>query len=479
MPISVTPRHALCPAVLAGALLAGLAFAAPAEAGDLTHLTITRATAANQHLSVGLNKSMIVDLPADAREVIVSQPTIAAANMRTKRRVVLEGTGVGETNMFFLDADGRQIATLDVSVVKDSTTLTQALAHVLPGSNIDVASFGDRVVLSGTALSQDDVAKATAIAAQFAGGDTNVANMITVSGAQQVMLKVTVAEVSRAAVQQLGIELNGSLSVGSFSVGLANQSALGAASGVVAGTGSMFGGGAVGNSLGGGFSVPNASLDLTLHALEQRGLLRKLDEPTLTAMSGQSAQFSAGGQIPVVNPPDQNGQVSYSYKQVGVTLNFTPTVKSNGLIDVAVDSGVTDVDSTYSVSVGGISIPGLSTRETKTSVELPAGSTLSIGGMFQDKVRQQISQLPGIGNIPIIGNLFRSRDFIHDQTELVVLVTPYLASPGPQPPLPTDSVVATGDAEATFLGHMQKLYGVGGRPAAKGQYHGSVGFSLE
>ncbi|HVW91352.1 MAG TPA: type II and III secretion system protein family protein [Devosia sp.] len=480
MPTFIPPRRKAVPGLcllLAGLLV--LAPVAPSTAGELTHLTITRATAANQHLSLGLNKSMIVDLPQDAKEVIVSQPTIAAANMRTKRRVVLEGTGVGETNMFFLDANGVQIATLDVSVVKDSSTLSQALAHILPGSNIDVASFGDHVVLSGTALSQDDVTKAAAIAAQFANGAANVANMITVSGAQQVMLKVTVAEVSRSAVQQLGIELNGSLSVGSVSAGFSNQSALGAASGVVSGTGSMFGGTAIGNGIGAGFSVPGASLDATLHALEQRGLLRKLDEPTLTALSGQSAQFSAGGQIPVVNPPDQSGQVSYSYKQIGVTLNFTPTVKSDGMINVAVDSAVTDVDSTYSVSVAGISIPGLSTREAKTNVELPAGSTLSIGGMFEDKVRQQISQLPGIGNIPILGALFRSRDFIHDQTELVVLVTPYLATPGPQPALPTDGVVAAGDAEAVFLGHMQKLYGVGNPGAAKGRYHGSVGFSLD
>jgi pilus assembly protein CpaC len=283
-----------------------------------------------------------------------------------------------------------------------------------------------------------------------------------------VSLKVTIAEVSRSAVKQLGIQLTGSLAVGALSGTLLNESALGGASSVV-----------TGNSIAAGFSVPGASMQATLHALEQRGLLRKLDEPTLTAISGQPAELDAGGQVPIVNPPDSTGTVTYSYKQIGVKLTFTPTVKSNGDIGLVVDSSVTDVDNTYSVSVGGVSIPGLSNREAKTSVELPAGETLSIGGLFEDKMREEINALPGLGNIPILGALFRSRDFLHDQTELVILVTPYLANPGAAPPLPTDGIVAAGDAEANFLGHMQKLYGVGDPSAPAGQYHGSVGFALE
>ena len=498
-------------------LLTGTAVVAarPAFAEDVTHLTIPQASAMNEHVSIALNKSMIVDLPADAHEVIISQPAIAGATMRSKRRVILQGVGAGETNLFFIDDQGRQIATLDVSVVRDSSTLSAMLAQALPGSAITVQNFGGGLVLSGTVLSQDDSTKAAAIAGQFIGSGsgaassapaasapggpsagnstsgassvTNVTNILTISGPQQVSLKVTVAEVERSAVKQLGLDLAGALSVGQLTTGLVNTSSLGAASGVVSGTGNLISNSglptgipaASGDSIGAGINIPGLSLAATLHALEQRNLLRTLDSPTLTAMSGQAAELDAGGQIPVINPPDQSGQVSYSYKQIGVKLNFTPVVKSNGLIDLTVDSSVTDIDNTFSVSVAGISIPGLNTREAKTVVELPAGSTLSIGGLFEDQMRQEISSLPGVGNIPILGALFRSRDFIHDQTELVILVTPYLARPGAAPALPTDGVVAAGDAETTFLGRMQKLYGVGDPRAPVQPYQGAVGFSLE
>jgi pilus assembly protein CpaC len=476
MTIFSAPRFRPMPQrrLMTAMLLAGLALVAlpvtAATADDLTHLTISQASAgASQHISIGLNKSLIVDLPVDAREVVVSQPAIAGATMRSKRRAILEGTGVGETNLFFLDDRGVQIATLQVSVVRDDSTLSTALARILPGSNISVQGFGDHIVLSGTALSQDDVSKASAIAGQFAGGDANVANVVTVSGAQQVALKVTVAEVSREAVKQLGIDLSGTLSAGALSTGLINTMPLGGASNID-----------TGNTISTGLNVPGLSLKASLHALEERGLLRTLDQPTLTALSGQAAEFLAGGEFPVPSSIDQNGEVSYTFKQFGVDLKFTPTVRSNGIVGLVVDTSVSEPTTEGSVTVGGLTIPATKNRQAKTAVELPPGSTLSIAGLFEDKMRQQIDALPGIGNIPIIGALFRSRDFIHDQTELVILVTPELVTPGVAPALPTDGVIAAGDAEANFLGHMQKLYGVGDPNAAPaGQYHGSVGFALE
>jgi pilus assembly protein CpaC len=197
--------------------------------------------------------------------------------------------------------------------------------------------------------------------------------------------------------------------------------------------------------------------------------MRTLDEPTLTALSGQPAEFLVGGEFPY-QTTDNNGNATTAFKKYGVQLNFTPTVKSNGQIQLLVDTSVSEPAGQGAITE----------RSAKTTVELPAGSTLSIAGLFEDQMRQQISSLPGIGNIPILGALFRSRDFIHDQTELVILVTPYLANPGAAPPLPTDGVVAAGDAESTFLGRMQKLYGVGDpRRRHGGAYQGSVGFSLE
>jgi pilus assembly protein CpaC len=276
------------------------------------------------------------------------------------------------------------------------------------------------------------------------------------------------AEVSRSAIKQLGIDLSAALTSGAVTTGFATTSALGGASSVV-----------TSNAITAGLDIANLSLKATLRALEQRGLMRTLDEPTLTAISGQPAEFLAGGEFPVPSAIDNNGQVSYTFKQFGVKLDFTPTVKSNGIIGLTVDTSVSDLSNEGSVTVGSLTIPGTKNREAKTSVELAAGTTLSIAGLFEDKERQQINSFPGLGNIPILGALFRSRDFLHDQTELVILVTPYLAQAGAAPSLPTDSAVAAGDAEAVFLGHMQKLYGVGDPNAAAGQYHGSVGFTLE
>ncbi|HVX81270.1 MAG TPA: type II and III secretion system protein family protein [Devosiaceae bacterium] len=461
-------RTALLAVVLGALALTSPGVVTPVEAGTQMTRLVVASLGTTRSLSLSLNKSLIVDLPADAHEVIVSQPAIAAASMRSKRRAVLEGMGVGETNIIFLDERGVQIATLEVSVVRDASTLSATLTRLLPGSNISVQGFGEHLILSGTAISQDDVAKAAAIAGQFAGGDGNIANLITVSGAQQVALKVTVAEVSRQAVKQLGIDLSASLTTGSLTTGIINNPSLGGASNVVSP-----------NTITAGINVPGLSLQTTLRALEQRGLSRTLDQPTLTAMSGQAASFLAGGEFPVPSSIDQNGQVSYAFKQFGVKLDFTPTVKSSGVIGLVVDTSVSEPTTDGAVTVGGLTIPATKNREAKTQVELPPGTTLSIAGLFEDKLRQQINQLPGLGNIPILGALFRSRDFLRQQTELVILVTPYLVGPGPEPPLPTDAIVPAGDAEANFLGHMQKLYGVGDPNGPAGQYKGSVGFALE
>lgn len=476
MPTSNLPRRPLSLAILKrlalpllAAALVATPVATPALADQPSHIVLTRAQSGSQQkLSVGLNKSMILDLPADARQVIVSQPSIASALMQSKRRTILQGMSIGDTNIIFLDDKGVQIASLDVSVVRDDSTLTTAIAHLIPGSAINVEAFGDHIILSGTAQSQDDVAKAMAIAGQFVGGDGNIANIVTVSGSQQVNLKVTVAEVSRSAVKQLGIDLSGSLNSGVLTTGLVSTEPLGGASNVV-----------TGNAVTAALDVPGLSLKATLRALEQRGLMRTLDQPTLTAISGQPAEFLAGGEFPVPTSIDTAGNVTYAFKQFGVDLKFTPTVRSNGIVGLVIDTSVSEPTTDGAVTMGSLTIPALKNRQAKTTVELPVGSTLSIAGLYEDQERQLINSLPGIGNIPILGALFRSRDFIHQQTELVILVTPYLASAGAVPALPTDGVVAAGDAEANFLGHMQKLYGVGDPSNTTGQYHGSVGFALE
>lgn len=462
-------------AVLARLALAGLigatlilmpAALGGAYAADTAHLKIgSKAYGATQSLSLQINKSVIVDLPASASEVIVSQPAVAAVIMRTKTRAVIQGKAAGATNIFFLDGKGGTISLLDMDIYQQRTevsgSLEAALARIIPGSHIRVESVASdagtgHVVLTGTVQSQDDAQKAFVIAGQFAGDPGNVASVIQVLGSQQVKLKVTIAEVSRDTVKQLGINLNGSVTVGAVKLSLDSSQPSGGVSGV-----------ANSNGIGATISAPPFTLDASLKALERRGALRTLAEPTLTAISGQPAEFLVGGEFPYTTS-DGNGHVVTAFKSYGVKLNFTPTVKSNGQIVLLVDTSVSEP------AAGG----GVTERSAKTTVQLPVGQTLGIAGMLQDSVRQQINSFPGLGNIPILGALFRSRDFIHSQSELVILVTPYLAEYTDQVALPTDGYDVAGDAEAIFLGHMEKMYGVGDG-GMRGSYDGSVGFVLD
>jgi len=465
-------RHASC--IGAAAAIAAMLAISP-SAADETHLTVA-AYGLDKQFDLELNKSVIVDLPGDVAEVIVSQPAVAGTVMRTTRRAIVQGISAGSTNIFFLDSAGRTISVLDIEVTKEpsqvGSALETALARVLPGSRINVesVSLGDanRVVLSGTVLAGEDVDRAMAVATQFAGSPENVANLITVSGAQQVMLKVTVAEVSREAVKQFGINLSASLAGGNLSTSILSTQPLGGASNVATTSGA-----------GVGLNVGALSLEASLRALERQGGMRTLAEPNLTAISGQSAEFLAGGEYPVPTNVDKEGTVTYSFKEFGVKLAFTPTVKASGAIQMAVDTSVSEPSAEGSFSVGAVTIPGTRERSAKTTVELYPGMTLAIAGLMEDKVRQQINQLPGLGNIPILGALFRSRDFVHSQTELVILVTPYVVQPSPYVPTPLDDTYVASDAEAIFLGHLEKTYGVGQRDGMRGTYSGSVGFILD
>jgi pilus assembly protein CpaC len=463
------------------ALLGGLLGLAPlgiesAQAAQTSHLRIgNQSYGATQNIELEVNKSMIIDLPAGVGEVVATQPGIATVVMRSKSRAIVQGVSGGDTNIFFLDGASRTISVLNLKIFQARSdvgnALESALARSIPGSHLEVESVilnGDanRVVITGTVMSGDDLTKATLIATQFAGGENNVANIAKVVGMQQVMLQVTVAEVNREAVKQLGINLNGTAVIGGTTIGMQNNPSLGGASSTVTSNGFNVSGG-----------IPGLTINAQLRALERNSALRTLAEPNLTAISGQEAEFLAGGEFPVPTAVD-DGKITYSFKEFGVRLKFTPTVKSDGIIGLAVDTSVSEPTTEGGFSVGGVTIPATKNRQAKTTVELAAGETLAIGGLMQDSVRQQISKLPGLGDIPILGALFRSRDFIHSQTELVILVTPYLAQPGPRPELPTDSVTIAGDAEAIFLGRMESMYGVG-PGGMRGSYSGSVGFVLD
>ena len=459
-------RRAGLLAMFVGVALAAASLGASTAYGQQqAQMTITD-FGRTRSIALETNKSMVLDLPTDVAEVVVSQPSVAGAIMRTTRRAIIQGVTGGNTNILFLDANGQAIAVLDLKVAKEPSqvgeALEAALARILPASHIQVDSvnLGDetnRVVLSGTVASSQDAERALAIAIQFAGSPENATSVIDVAGGQQVLLQVTIAEVSRDAVKQLGINLTGALSVGSVQMGLNSLQTT------------------LSNGVNGAFNMPGISISAELRALEQRGAVRTLAEPALTAISGQTAEFFAGGQVPML-VAIKDGEKTYALKDYGVKLKFTPTIKSSGLIGLSV---ATEVSELSEQKVDGL--PAFNSRNATTSVELRDGETLAIAGIIQDRVRQQISGLPGLGNIPILGALFRSREFQHSQTELVILVTPYIAQPTTQAlPLPTDAYIPASDAEAIFLGHMQTQYGVSnGANGMRGSFNGSVGFVLD
>ncbi|MCD7058871.1 type II and III secretion system protein family protein [Pelagibacterium xiamenense] len=407
-----------------------------------------------QHIEVGVNKSVIVDLPVEAGEVIVSQPGVANAIMRTRSRAIIQGMAPGETNIFFLDPAGAGIAVIEISVAQDSTGLAATINRLIPGARVSVESLADSVVLSGNVNSGADLEKAIEIASQYVGG-AGVTSVIEVAGGQQIALKVTVAEIQRETARQLGIDLSASVAMSSSQIGLA-----GPTSSVDAGAGNY----------SFGLSVPNVEIEAALRALESQNAVRLLAEPVLTAMSGQEATFHVGGEFPV-ETRDADGNPTVTYKPYGIQLAFTPTVQSNGQVGLVLDTEVSEpqLDNTLNI------------RSATTSVELGTNQTLAIAGLIDERMRRQLSSLPGLGNIPILGALFRSYEYVSEQTELVILVTPMIAQPTPsyaRAPLPTDTYQPASDAESMFLGRMESLYGVTGGGGA-GEFRGSVGFVLD
>ena len=442
------------------------------HAADTNHLKVTGSYGRTQNVTLDVNKSMLVDLPADVHEVIVSQPGVANAILRSKRRAIIQATGSGETNIFFLDAAGRTIVVLDVGTKGSASTtgvsvaavLRDTFAKVIPHSSVEVEAVTmqdadgktvNRIVLSGQATSSDDAQKALTIAQQFAGSPENVTSVMTIAGSQQVMLKVTVAEVKREVAKQLGINLSSTFSIGGVT-GSFNNPMTDLPNGIQAGL---------------PIEMPfgSANIDVAVRALETKGAVRLLAEPVLVALSGQEATFHAGGELPY-RTFDSDGNPVTSFKPYGIDLAFTPTIKSGGVVGLQVASNVSEPTGSEGA---------LNTRDVSTNVELGVGQTLSIAGLLDERSSQEISRMPGIGDIPILGALFRSRDFTTLKTELVFLVTPYLAKPATgQPELPTDRTPFANDAEAIFLGNVESIYGVG--PAGtRGSYDGSVGFLLD
>ena len=459
----------------------------------------------SQRVKLALNKSLVIDLPADAYDILVANPAVADAITRTTRRIYLFGKQVGETNIFVFGANGEQIANIDIAVERDVSGLEGYLKRFIPNSQINAELINDNVVLTGFVETPLDAARAAQLAQVFVTGgeattgaysqtasaptdgggvainnpdqqrrESKIINMLQVMGQDQVTLKVTVAEVSRNVMKQLGVNLVAGDGI--------KWSAI---------TDSAFG---LGKPLSNtGLAIGGSMLDAYLNAMEQAGVMKTLAEPTLTAVSGEKATFKVGGEFNLVVGRDnsrsrdnQDATLKYDVEKLeyGIGLEFQPVVLSPGRISLKIRTSVSEPTTEGSAQMeGGASMFGsnmLSIRKrlADTTVELPSGGSMMIAGLVRDDIRQAINGVPGLSKVPVLGALFRSRDFVRNETELVIIVTPYLSKPVARNELakPDDNFNADHDGNGVFLGRINRIYGNTQAKAPDTQYHGVVGY---
>lgn len=522
---------------LATALSAAVAFAptyaaAQVEPASASSVRITNGGGSRSAaLVLPFGKSAIIDLPADARDVLISNPDIADATIRTARRAYVIGRQLGQTNLFFFDSQGRQIANVEIRVEPDVAPLNDILRRHAPDASITAEAVNGSIVLSGSARSAGESDRARQLAAQYiattgaggAGGPDRIVNLIQVQGSEQVLVRVRVVEMSRTLVRQLGINTNYQelinqlvgeddfLSVATRNGFSINGNLLGGltASGGVAqnilrpnsltypspGVDPTVGPGQAGvggytydnggtldlvddtETFGAGHVETSRRTDASIEAFERAGLLRVLAEPNLTAISGEAARFLAGGEFPVPVAAE-DGQISVEFKPFGVGLAFTPVVMSGGRISLKVATEVSELTQEGAISTGdtpirnqdgtttvirGITIPALQVRRAETTLEMSSGSSIVLAGLIQERTRHAYEGVPGVMNTPVLGSLFRSRDFVNNETELVIIVTPYLVRPTSPGNLrtPADGYLNPSEGESLLTGRLNSLY----RPA--------------
>ena len=501
MPARRAGLSLIAAALVSSAVVSAVPLVASAQSGEIS---MKSGTAGTERLKLGLNKSIVVDLPADAYDILVANPAVADAVTRTARRIYLFGKQVGETNIFVFGANGEQIVSLDLAIERDVSGLEDYLTRFIPDSDISVELLNDNVVLTGTVQTPLDAKRAAQLAEVFVtggeattgqysqtaagGGESSgvaidnpdqerrtsaIVNLLKVIGEDQVTLKVTVAEISRNVMKQLSVNL------------LANNTANGITWGVVGETVA-----GMGKSItGSGASFQSGLLDAYFNAMEQSGVMKTLAEPTLTAVSGEKATFRVGGEFNFITGQsidDDTGAITYENERLeyGIGLEFLPVVLSPGRISLKIRTQVSEPtnESSVQLGVGGrrgaTNLLSIRRRLADTTVELPSGGSMMIAGLVRDDVRQTTSGLPGLSKIPVLGALFRSRDFVRNETELVIIVTPYMARPVPRNALarPDDNFNPADDGAGMLLGRINRVYGTKKTNKPNGRYHGVVGF---
>jgi pilus assembly protein CpaC len=520
---------------MAVASLAAVFGIGTARAGDLVQNSVMQVPARGPFpmttkIALGTSKSLLVQFPFELRDVLVSDPDKLDAVVQSSNRVFLIAKKVGQTNAFFFDTQGKQILTLEVAVGADLSSLDDLIRRFVPGASVKSEMAGNAIVLTGLVRTPIDAARAGDLAFQFAKANQSaigsynsttttsdsettktesqgksgagegkkksdlVINLLSIEGEEQVMLKVTVAEVQRSILKQFGVNLGALIQSGNFSTAILSQNALPLTA--AAGLGNLPIPGINKDGLlqlnttttsgnyqnSGADTIYNSGgnqIAAALRAMERDGLVRTLAEPNLTAVSGETAKFLAGGEFPVPLV-DSTGKMSVQFKEFGVGLAFTPVVMSEGRISLKIETEVSELSDNGAVTLADIRIPALKKRQAKSTVEMPSGGSLALAGLISEDTRQNIDGFPGLKDVPIIGTLFRSRDYTRNETELVVIVTPYVVRPTARKDLarPDDGLTPASDRKANFLGHLNRVYGRGG-VLPPGGLRGEYGFIVE
>jgi len=430
-------------------------------------------------LSITMNQAVVVESDTPFAELSIANPAIADFSTLSDRTIYVLGKAPGRTTLTLLDAAGQLITNVDVRVSPDLSEFKQRLKQVLPGEDIEVRTANDGIVLSGTVSSITRMDRALELAQRYA--PERVSNLMSVSGKQQVMLKVRFAEMQRNVSKAL-----------STSLAVDGISSLTGEGGGIAGSNlgtSQIGSGddlTAGNNAGAaffGFDVGSVEIGILLEALETKGVVRTLAEPNLTALSGQEARFLAGGEVPIP-VAQEDGVITIEFKPFGVELNFTPRVVDDGVINLELAAAVSSIDNANATVANGLTVNAFRRRDTSTTVALRDGQSFAIAGLLQDDFRDNNSQVPWLGDMPVLGTLFRSADYQRAQTELVIIVSAHLVTPthGEALALPTDRIRPPSEAEL-FL-HGRTAVGADEEKGSAGEvarqdFEGSYGYVME
>jgi pilus assembly protein CpaC len=453
----------------AGALGAALATTAltPAAA-EVLRVATGQASSA---LNVPMNRAVVVESDVPFAELSIANPGIADISTLSDRSIYVLGKAPGRTTLTLLSPDGKLISNVDVHVTPDIAEFKERLQQILPGEQIEVRTANDGIVLSGTVSSTAKLDRALDLANRYA--PDRVSNLMVVGGTQQVMLKVRFAEMQRSVSKNLSASLGIGKDTGSVQGGIAsgkNFTVTGNPPATTGGNGAM--------ALG--FTAGAFEFSVLLEALESKGMVRTLAEPNLTALSGQEAKFLAGGEYPIPVAAG-DGLIGIEYKPFGVELNFTPVVVDGDIINLTINAAVSSIDSSAGITQNGFTVNAFKRRETSTTVEMRDGESFAIAGLLQDDFRDASGQVPWMGDIPIIGALFRSANYQRAQSELVIIVTPHLVTPvnGEALALPTDRVRIPTERDLFLFGDVAKTPKGAAGEVAKQDFSTSYGYVME